>query len=223
MSNAVRLIFDWSEVWALLIPLIQLSIKPRQPAYLQPVIIYLVAALLLNLSIDILSEYNHYHRGSDSISNDPLYNIHSLVRFTCFSYFFIRLRQSFYKTIQKIIPIIFIVFLIIDFGFFENFFYPLHLSGNLFSAEAFLLLVYSMLFYLSKLKDEVGALSGGKDFWVVTGLSIYVVTGFFVFLFYVPMIKENSHLANNMWDVNNAAYIILCIFITKAFYVPASN
>lgn len=223
MSNTIRVIFDWSEMWALLIPLFQLSIRPKQPAFLTPVIIYLCAALLLNLSVDILAGYNHYHRGPDSISNNPLYNIHSLVRFTCFSYFFIRLPQSFYNKIKKLLPVVFIVFFIIDFGFFEDFFYPLHLSGNLFSAEAFLLLVYCMLFYLSKLKDEVEALSGGKDFWVVTGLSIYVVTNFFVFLFYVPMIKENPHLANNMWDVNNAAYIILCIFITKAFYVPASN
>lgn len=124
---------------------------------------------------------------------------------------------------KKIIPVIFIAFLIIDFGFFEDFFFHNHISGNLFSAEAFLLLVYCMLYYLSKLKDAEGNFSGSKDFWVVTGLSIYVVTNFFVFLFYVPMIKENSHLANNMWDVNNVAYIILCIFITKAFYVPASN
>lgn len=223
MSNALRLIFDWSEVWALLIPLFQLLLKPRQPRYLKPVIIYLYAALFLNLSVDILAAYNHYQRGHDSISNNPLYNVHSLVRFACFSYFFIQLRQSFYKKIKKIIPVVFIVLLIIDFGFFEDFFYRDHLSGNLFSAEAFLLLVYCMLFYLSILKEEKGTLSGDKDFWVVTGLSLYVVTSFFVFLFYVPMIKENYHLANNMWDVNNAAYIILCIFITKAFYVPASN
>ena len=222
MPNAIRIIFDWSEVWALIIPLFQLFLRPKQPAWLQPVIIYLFAALLLNLSVDIIAEYNQYHRGPDSLSNNPLYNIHSVIRFACFSYFFIRLRQSFYKKIKKIIPLVFIVFLIVDFRF-EDFFFRDHLSGNLFSAEAFLLLVYCMLFYLSKLKDEQGTLSGSKDFWVVTGLSIYVVTSFFVFLFYVPMIKENYHLANNMWDVNNAAYIILCIFITKAFYVPASN
>lgn len=217
------MIFDWSEVWALLIPLFQLLKKPKQPGYMTPVIIYLFAALILNLSVDILAEYNHYHRGEISISNNPLYNIHSLIRFACFSYFFILLRQSFYIKIKKIIPVIFIAFLIIDFGFFEDFFFRNHISGNLFSAEAFLLLVYCMLYYLSKLKDAEGNFSGSKDFWVVTGLSIYVVTNFFVFLFYVPMIKENSHLANNMWDVNNVAYIILCIFITKAFYVPASN
>ncbi len=223
MPDALTLILDWSEIWALLIPLFQLVIKPKQPRYLVPVTGYLCAALLLNISADILAEYNLLHRGADIISNNPLYNVHSIIRFACFSYFFFLLRQSFYTTIKKIIPIIFCVFLIIDFGFYEDFFFPDHISGNLFSAEAFLLLVYCMLFYLSKLKEEAGSLADGKDFWVVTGLSIYVVANFFVFLFYVPMIKENGHLANNMWDVHNVAYIILCIFITKAFYVPASN
>ncbi|MEO6638806.1 MAG: hypothetical protein ABIN25_11030 [Ginsengibacter sp.] len=223
MFHDLKMIFNWSEIWAVLIPLFQLLVKPKQPRYLAPVITYLCAALLLNIAVDILAEYNYLHRGSDSISNNPLYNLHSVIRFACFSYFFFLLRQSFYIKIKKIIPIIFGLFLIMNFGFSEDFFYPGHISGNLFSMEAFLLLVYCMLFYLSRLKEEVPSLSGGKDFWIVTGLSIYVVVNFFVFLFYVPMIKENPHLANNMWDVHNVAYIILCIFITKAFYVPASN
>jgi hypothetical protein len=77
------------------------------------------------------------------------------------------------------------------------------------------------LYYLAKLRDEDDDLSRGPDFWVATGLSIYVVVNFFVFLFYVPMIDQNSSLADNIWNVHNIAYIILCIFITKAFYEPA--
>ncbi|MEO6220557.1 MAG: hypothetical protein ABIO81_09025 [Ginsengibacter sp.] len=224
MTEELRLIFDWSEVWALLIPIFQLLLKPKQPGYLRPVIFYLWAALLLNLLVDVLGEYNKFHRGTDSISNNPLYNMHSLIRFACFSYFFILLRQAFFNKMKIIIPLLFILFLLLNFGFFnENFFLRDHISGNLFSAEAFLLLVYCMLFYLSKLRDEVEIFRSGKDFWIVTGLSIYVVSNFFVFLFYVPMITENSQLANNMWDVHNVAYIILCIFISKAFYVPAAN
>ncbi len=139
----------------------------------------------------------------------------------CFSYFFLLQRQSYFKTIKKIIPVLFFLFLIADFGFNEDFFYHNQLSGNLFSAESFLLLVYCMLFYLSKLKGEVEILSGKKDFWVVTGLSIYVAISFFVFLFYEPMMK-NPILATNMWSIHNVAYILLCTFISKAFYVSAA-
>ena len=59
------------------------------------------------------------------------------------------------------------------------------------------------------------------DFWVVTGLSIYVVINFFVFLFYVPLLTENPDLADRMWSIHNLAYITMCIFIAKAFYEPA--
>ena len=90
------------------------------------------------------------------------------------------------------------------------------------SMEAFLLLIYCMLYYLSQLKGEVVGITGTKDFLVVTGLAIYVAANFFVFLFYIPMITENPNVANNMWNVHNIAYILLCTFISKAFYVPAA-
>ncbi|MDQ6762826.1 MAG: hypothetical protein M3015_09400 [Bacteroidota bacterium] len=222
MSDFFKSILNWSEVWALLIPLAVLILKKKQPKYLRPIILYLWLALILNITGDIILSINIIN-SRIVLSNNPLYNIHSIIRFACFSYFFFLPRQSFYKTLKKIIPLIFCLFLIVDFGFYEDFFFRDHISGNLFAMEAFLLLVYCMLFYLSKLKEAEGTLAGNKDFWIVTGLSIYVVANFFVFLFYVPMITENRHLANNMWDVHNVAYIILCIFITKAFYVPASN
>ena len=94
-------------------------------------------------------------------------------------------------------------------------------GSNLLAAEAYLLLIYCLLYYLSKLRAEDSDVSRGADFWVVTGLSIYVVVNFFVFLFYVPMIKFDSNLAERIWDVHNIAYIILCILITRAFYESA--
>jgi hypothetical protein len=78
-----------------------------------------------------------------------------------------------------------------------------------------------MQYYLSKLKNEEDDVTNGADFWVVTGLAIYVVINFFVFLFYVPMLQQDVTLAINIWYLHNVAYIVLCIFITKAFYEPA--
>ncbi len=219
MNNVLISILNWSEVWALLIPLSVLLIRRKQPAYMKPVISYLWLALLLNLACDILSEYNEKHRAY-SISNNPLYNLHSIVRFICFGYFFILLRK--HKLIDKLIPAVYFAFVLINFSILENFFYGQHISGNLVSMEAFLLLIYCMLYYLAQLQSDAGGITATKGFWVVTGLSIYVAANFFVFLFYVPMITENPELANNMWNVHNVAYIILCIFISKAFYAPAA-
>jgi quinol-cytochrome oxidoreductase complex cytochrome b subunit len=52
---------------------------------------------------------------------------------------------------------------------------------------------------------------------------MYVVINFFVFLFYVPMIDHNLALAINIWNVHNVAYIIFCLFITRALYATTGN
>jgi hypothetical protein len=37
------------------------------------------------------------------------------------------------------------------------------------------------------------------------------------------MIYQDGQLANDIWDIHNVAYILLCIFITKAFYESSRN
>ncbi len=222
MNSTLRRLFDWAEVWALLIPLIYLLFKRRQPRFLKPVIIYLFIALFINIAVDIIADYKRNF--PDWLqSNNPIYNVHSVIRLACFSYFFIALKQPFFVRFKYILPLLSLVVIIINFGFIENFGNPDHLSGNLLSAEAYLLLIYCMLYYLAKLSDDTDDISTGPDFWIVTGLSIYVVVNFFVFLFYVPMIYQDGVLANDMWDIHNVAYILLCIFITKAFYESSRN
>ena len=222
MNKILRSIIDWSEVWALLIPLTYFLFKRNQPRYLKPVIIYLFAALLLNLTGNIIADYKTY-LPAWMYSNNPLYNVHSIIRFICFSLFFFALKQPSFTKLKHILPYISLLIIIFNFSFVEDFGNPNHLSGNLLAAEAYLLLVFCMLYYLAKLRDEVDDITSGPDFWIVTGLAIYVVVNFFVFLFYVPMISQDGKLAERIWDVHNIAYIILCIFITKAFYESARH
>ncbi len=222
MSKFLKLLLDWSEVWAPLIPLLFLLFKKNQPRFLKPVMLYLVAAFFLNVASDIIGDFKAYlPRWMQS--NNPIYNVHSIIRFICFSYFFIVLKQSSFTRLRYILPNLSLLIIIINFIYVEDFGNPDHLSGNLLSAEAYVLLIYCMLYYLAKIRDEVDDITSGADFWIVTGLSIYVVVNFFVFLFYVPMINQDSKLADNMWNVHNIAYIILCIFITKAIYEPARH
>lgn len=213
-------ILNWSEVWAVLIPLFVLLSRKQQPKFLQPVIVYLGIALVINLAGDIIGDFRSF-LPSWIQSNNVLYNIHSLIRFACFSLFFIRLAPPAFIQIKKALPLLFILFITINFSVVESFFNPAHLSGNLLATEAYLLLIYCMSFYLSQVKEDKRILIQDKAFLVVTGLSIYVVSNFFVFLFYVPMIKYNPDLAANMWYVHNVSYIILCLAISRSFYVPA--
>lgn len=208
---------DWSEVWALMIPLAILFFRRQQPPSLKPIIVYLWLAFFINIAIDIIMAINIYIPDAD-LSNNPLYNLHSVARFICFSMYFMKLPHTSFTKFKKLLAAISVVFLVINFSFFENFFNYDSLSGNLLATEAYLLLVYCMLYYLSELKNDSKNLFNGPDFWVVTGLSIYVVINFFVFLFYLPLIDVDRHLAVDMWNIHNIAFILFCLFITKAFY-----
>ena len=213
-------ILSWSEVWALFLPLTVLFMRKEQPRYAKPVILYLFLALLLNLTADIITEFKvKWHFPRILQSNTILYNVHSVIRFSCFTYFFILLRQPFLKGLKRLIPYVFVLFFIVDFLFVEPFYNADQLSGNLFTAEAYLLLVYCILYYLYQLKKEPRAQKRGKDFWIVLGLSIYVILNFFIFLFYDSMLNTDKYLAIGMWRIHDAAYIILNFFIAKAFYV----
>ena len=220
MRELLLSVMNWSEVWAPLIPLAVLLYKKHQPHFLKPVIVYLFIALFINLAGDLIDVTKH-SLPSWLQSNNPLYNVHSIIRFVCFSYFFTAVPYTSAGISKYVIPVVSILIIIINFGFIENFGNPNHLSGNLLAAEAYMLLVYCMQYYLSKLKNEEDDVTSGADFWVVTGLAVYVVINFFVFLFYVPMLQQDVTLAINIWYLHNVAYIVLCIFITKAFYEPA--
>ena len=211
-------------MWALIIPIIVLQFTPKQPAFLKPVIIYLILAFILNLFADVITDFKKvFHFPPWLQGNNPIYNLHSIVRLACFSYFFISLNQIHFKILKTVLPIISCLFVIVVFTFFDNFFLVAHLSGKLLTGEAYLLLIYCMLYYLSKLSNEDDFATNEPSFWVVTGLSIYVVTNFFVYLFYVPMIHASRSLSINMWNVHNVSYIILCLFLSKAFYANHRN
>lgn len=214
-----RLIFDWSEVWALFIPLFSWAFSKKQPSFMTPVSVYLCIALLINLCGDIISDF-YKHFPVWLRNNTYLYNFHSILRFVCFSWFFILLKRKFLTSAVKILALLYFSFVLINFIFIEPFVNPNRVSGNLLTVEAYFLLVYCILYYLSQLIADAGDLKNDKTFWVTTGLSIYVVTNFFVFLFYDPMMTQNSVLANNTWDIHNVAYITLAICLAKAYHVP---
>jgi len=191
-------------------------VRGQQPSSLRPVIGYLWLGFLVNAAIDAIMAINGLLHNFN-LSNNPLYNIHSVIRFGCFSIYFLGVQKNSFTRLKRWLPALAFGFLLVNFIFFENFFNPDSFSGNLLTLEAYLLLVYCMLYYLAELKDESN-LFDSPHFWVVTGLAMYLVTNFFVFLFYTPMLSLDVKLATNIWNVHNIAFIIFCLFITKAFY-----
>lgn len=223
MNNILQEILDWSEVWALLIPLIVLLLKPKQPRYLKPVIIYLLLALVIDLFIDFGWKYKSFVP-QWMYPNNYLYNIHSIIRFICFSWFFILLDQPYIKKFKKIIPILSILFFLINFLFIEDFFRAESFSSRLLAVESGLLLFFCLQYYLYKLQEDEPAKKKPADYWIVTGLSIYVVFNFFYFLLYTTLIENNfREFIIVMWNYHNLSFIILCIFIARAFYADGDH
>ena len=214
-------ILDWSEVWAPLIPLTILLIRKNQPSYLKPVKYYVIFALVINTIGNIIWDYKEVWNFPQWLqSNNFLYNFHSIVRLLLFTWFFILLKQPFLETIKKVVPVLFMVFVIVNFTFFEDFFYYWSFSGRLLSLATGILLLYCLQYYFFILTEENSPDSRPASFWVVTGLSIYVVINFPIFLFYMAFLKQFEGFAINIWDVTNISYILFFLLIAKAFYGP---
>ncbi|AMP98432.1 hypothetical protein AY601_1515 [Pedobacter cryoconitis] len=214
--HILQVILDWSEVWALLIPA-AISVYRKQPVIHRPVVFYIWIALLINSCIDIVWKFRTLLPLSFS-SNNWLYNLHSVVTFFLFSSFFIGLEQPFLVRIKKIVLIAFIVFLVINFMFYENFFDYWRLSSRLLSVEAILLLFYSLSYFLFKVHENVNVNIFTSDFWIATGLGLYVAVNFFIFLLYNELTVHMINFAINLWNVHNISYIFFNFFIAKGFY-----
>lgn len=219
-TNPFQEILDWSEVWAPVIPLVVWGLGKAQPRFLVPVILYLWFALVVDAIIDIGWKVNGVPGWM--YPNVYWYNIHSIGRFVLFSAFFYLLHPAFRTKAHQLLPLLVIILLVINFWFFENFFDKEMFSSRLFTVEAGVLLFYCLRYYLLKTNATNVPVKAGKDHWVVTGLSVYVVFNFFYFLFYTTLMadEKNHDFVAAMWNFHNITFIILCIFIARAFYVP---
>jgi hypothetical protein len=224
MSRFLHELSNWSEVWALLIPLYFILRRWNIPTYLKPIRLYVLLVIPVNIFAIIIQEYKvsmGFHNGDFLWSNNFLYNIHSILRLVFFSWFFILLGQPFMQRVKLAIPLVFILLALVNFIFFEQF-AGYMLSSRLLATEAALLLFYCLQYFIYLLIEErTTPLKKQAGFWIVTGLSIYVATNFFIFLFYNYLVVQNFTLfAYDIWDVHNASFVILNIFIARAFYKP---
>ena len=224
MSHFFREILDWSEAWAPLLPLTILLFFKNKSRNLRPVRIYLLLAFVLNLFLDVLWKFYNdlgIENGDFLSNNNFIYNISSVLRLLLFSWFFIGLRQQFMQRVKLILPVGFLVFVIINFFFFQNFFPQGNdfFSSRLLTAEAAILLFYCMQYFIYLILEEKNtSLVHQPGFWVVTGLSVYVAANFFIFLFWEYLSVKLKYFALGIWDIHNIVFIIFCMLIAVQFF-----
>ena len=221
MEETLQIILDTSEAWALLLPLTFLAFKKINKEPVKEVILYLWIAFFINLAMVIISflpEFYDEKKLPFLLYNNTIeYNIHSIFRVLLFTLYFIRISHDTLHLQRKIILALFFTFVAVNFVFFES---PVQLfSSRLFTVEAIVLLFFCIYFYLNAITQERNEkLSRQPVFWIVTGLSVYEAVNFFIFLLFTYLANNYTIFAKNIWNLHNISYIILCIFITKAFY-----
>ena len=209
-------ILDWSEVWALFIPLGVLLVRRKRVDFLlTPVVIYLITALVLNAFADFTWKFQTtLHLPAWMKSNNIFYNIHFVARLLLFSWFFIRLNEPFMQAVKKIIPFLYLIYVICSFIFFK----PItEFNSGPAAASAALLIFYCLLHYLYLSQQEHPQSSSNRSIaWVVAGISIYVAVNFFIFLFYTTLMNTALNFSIDIWYVHNIFFIIFCFFLAYA-------
>src|SRR5687767_14344440 len=147
MEGILQSILDWSEVWAITIPLLVILFTRQRQFWQKPIIIYVVLAFLLNLWIDLIWIGNR--NDWFDLDNNILYNIHSLIRLFLFSWFFslISSNRKLYLTVSVVFAISTVVIFIV-FDRIQEF------SSILMALESAILLFYCLYYFISILRSE---------------------------------------------------------------------
>lgn len=208
-------IFDWSEVWAVAIPLVIIFLRRQQlSAGMAPVIVYLILAFILSAAIDVSWKYKPYMPPFLQ-QNNFLYNIVSICRLFCFIFFFRRIgipKTKFYQNISLVSALLLLTF---NFLFLE----PFKEMGPIsFAIEGIILLYFSLSYFLRELKkDEVNA-RFDPVLIIITGLSVFEAVCLPIFLFFGQLSKESDDSVYYVWPIHNAVNIVFCLFIARALY-----
>lgn len=211
-----RQIIGWSEVWAILIPLLVFFMRRNWNRSTSLVMTYLICALCLNSLADVIRwlSVNHLSESAFWRYNNWVYNTHSIVRTIIFIIFF-----YYVGCISKLkyIASLLTIFLVTTGILFikKNF---LYISSELFTLEGIILLICCVSFFIQRLKDEELYLDFDVSLIIVTGLTIYESINFFIFLFFNLLMTKAKSFAITIWDVHNISFIIFCLFIAYAFY-----
>jgi len=118
--------------------------------------------------------------------------------------------------LKEIVLPVFIIITLVNFIFFEP---VTRFSSRVLGIEAGFTLFYCLLYYLNLLmQDEILTDEQQPIFWMVTGISIYMVVNFPIFLFYQVLAVKFKYFAVGIWDIHNIAYCVLGVFIARYFY-----
>lgn len=215
MEMIIKSIRDWSEVWALFIPLAIILTYRQELVGMKTIILYVIVALILNLTATIMFVF---HRDMPSMlkNNNILYNLHSFARVAFFSMYIILLRHHRYALAYKFILACYLLFVILNFWWVDS---PFYFSSRLFTAESIVLLIMCLSFFIRSMLDdsEINWLKH-PSFLVCTGIALYEAINFFIFLFFYPLLEKDREFGKMTMTIHHIVFTLLCVMLALALY-----
>lgn len=210
----------WSEVWAMLIPLIIVFIFKPKGKYIQLVVAYVILGFILNFCAIFTLVYPNLVPHFLVYNNNVFYNVHSFLMVILLGTYIVIIKPYKYKLILKGLIILYVGFSLIDFIFFEN---PLLYSTRHFTISCVILLLLSLVYFLSLATDNSNEnWINHPSFIFCTAICFYNGITFFIFLFFSPMYdstyNKDVSFALLMMKIIQAAFVIFCILLALGFY-----
>jgi hypothetical protein len=223
-----ELLKHWEEAWyadliTFLLAIIGLTISIRklsQNRKLKPLFFFFLGYVLnqfivfFDISINVQQPIREIIRRYLDITD-------TIVEFLAF-FFLIKNHITDVK-IRKVLNLLLPTFLISIFAYFI-YHLSLHRKVNqyflqvLFTIQAFLLIIASILYYIDLFKTEPKlSLTSHPSFWVVTGLSFFMLSTLPFSIFSLYLIKTNFSLYFQLFDIFEFFYCVLILMIIKAY------
>lgn len=210
-----QIILNSAEVWGLLIPLICIILWKPQNKALKPLIAYVIIALILN-SIATLSWFFNTQMPDFLQNNNVFYNLHSIARVIFLTWFLVNITNPFLKRLSKLVLGLYVIFVLVNFTFFESIFF---ISTRLFICQSILLLFLYITNLLRSLKEDTRTnWTREPSFLVTTGVLIYEASTFFVWLFIMELSVTDPQFGLFCLDLYKIFFVIFCLFLTAAIY-----
>lgn len=219
--NLFQFLRDWSEVWALLIPLTIIVIYKPVTGNVRFLVFYVIAAFIFNFLAILMVEY--YYLVPDALmsnGNNIFYNLHSFVMVVFFSWYIINIKLHQYVVLLKVLLVVYLVFVAINFIFWKN---PAMLSTSHFTAGSIVLLLMCFFYFFSSMQDESHTnWLRHPSFIICVGICLYQAITFFIFLFIYPMYdhdyNQNLSFAMFMMRLYQVIFVVFCIMLAMGLY-----
>jgi hypothetical protein len=212
----LKLIWEWSEGWAMLIPLLAIFIFRPKGRHVWLLITYVIIAFAVNFFAQLVLQCYYLFPDNFSNSNNIYYNIHVVVRVLILGWYIISVRPYKYHVLLNALLILFIAFTLINFTFFES---PLLLSIRLFAAGNITLIICCVSYFLrSILEDSTVNWLKHPSFIVCTAVCLYEAVTFFIFLFIYPLSYTDPEFGLVTLRIYQVILVLFGILLAIALY-----